>query len=308
MLLEQFTPLDNSIKLARLKLKNLSSTKRKAVGRRPMSNGCSDRRGRNPHLTCSPKSTAVTGAHVHPQSVECPLWRAGGVCRSSAGEQTPVKRETEENFWAATARSPLHCAMCPGYRELSNTTGGRIRSVQCALQDADRNSSRRRRKVGCCSCSATPPRADGADARSCAIGQIDFDKALWGEEATTGTTCSVRCRLKRPTGRWTSCSMAGCFTKRSPAGYGRGAGSTRLAAPSGFAISSRTASRSCGQGPISRARSASCRGAAVPRGGRAALVAAADRTGNPHAGFPMMPYGSAIARHAISPRRATARC
>ena len=59
----------------------------------------------------------------------------------------------------------------------------------------------------------------------------------------TGTTPWARSRCGRPTARWTSCSTAGCSTRRWPAGCGRGRPSTRPAAPTGSATSSRTSSR-----------------------------------------------------------------
>ena len=59
----------------------------------------------------------------------------------------------------------------------------------------------------------------------------------------TGTTPRARSRCARPTARWTSCSTAGCSTRRWPAGSGRGRRSTRPAARTGSATSSRTSSR-----------------------------------------------------------------
>ncbi len=65
---------------------------------------------------------------------------------------------------------------------------------------------------------------------------------LRDDRRAAGTTPRARSRCARPTARWTSCSTAGSSTRRSPAGCGRGRRSTRPAAPTGSATSSRTSS------------------------------------------------------------------
>ena len=64
--------------------------------------------------------------------------------------------------------------------------------------------------------------------------------AAWSR---TGTRCSAPCRSRRPTAPWTSCSTAGCCTRRWPAASGRARRSTRPAAPTASATSCRTAWR-----------------------------------------------------------------
>ena len=71
----------------------------------------------------------------------------------------------------------------------------------------------------------------------------DHDATLRGIAAPLGRHRSARSRSERPTARWTSCSTAGCSTRRSPAGSGRGRASTRPAAPTGSATSCRTSWR-----------------------------------------------------------------
>ncbi len=62
----------------------------------------------------------------------------------------------------------------------------------------------------------------------------------WRRSGERGTTSRQRSRFEHRTARWTSCSTAGSCTRPSPAGSGRGRRSTRRAARTDSATSSRT--------------------------------------------------------------------
>ena len=72
----------------------------------------------------------------------------------------------------------------------------------------------------------------------------DLDAVARGRRRLLGRRSSARCRSRRPTAPWTSCSTAGCSIRRSPAASGRARRSIRPAAPMASAISCRTAWRS----------------------------------------------------------------
>ena len=111
----------------------------------------------------------------------------------------------------------------------------------------------------------------------------DLDAVAVGGRPPLGRRPRRGRRSRRRTGRWTSCSTAGCSTRRSPAASGRAPASIRRAAPTASAISCRTAWRSRAARPaMTREHLLRAAGAAVRRGRRAALVAAAFRPGRAH--------------------------
>ena len=68
----------------------------------------------------------------------------------------------------------------------------------------------------------------------------DVAAVLRGCPGSAGASCSARCRSRRRIAPWTSCSIAGCCTRRSRVGSGRARRSIRPAARMAFAISFRT--------------------------------------------------------------------
>ncbi len=83
-----------------------------------------------------------------------------------------------------------------------------------------RSSSRRASGPRSSSCSARREAPRGAPTWSGAAARPTATTALRAVAALLGRRRSARSRCGRRTGRWTSCSIAGCSTRRSPAGLG----------------------------------------------------------------------------------------
>ena len=112
-----------------------------------------------------------------------------------------------------------------------------IRAPPC--RPASSSPTERGPRSSCCSARRTGPRRRPT---SSGAGERPTTRRRCATWRATGTTPRARSRCGHPTARWTSCSTAGSSTRRSPAGCGRGRRSTRPAAPTGSATSSRTSS------------------------------------------------------------------
>ena len=170
-----------------------------------------------------------TGASHFPGASPLPTWAAG----------RPPSPPTAPSSSAAAASSRRR-RRWQATRPLSGATGAGLDPC-AALQrvvELERGRKRRSRFLpGPVQVRGPGPRA-GHPLPRCRSRR----RAVAGDRAT-GRRCSAPCRSRRPTAPWTSCSMAGCCTRRWPAASGRARPSTRPAAPTAFATSCRTAWR-----------------------------------------------------------------
>ena len=177
---------------------------------------------------------------------------AGHVARRRARRtSSPSWTRRRGRCWRATPGTPSS----PGGSPSSTSAGGRPRgpaigpssSAATAVPTVPRRSTRGHRLRGAVGAGLDPcaalqtsfelaagaaheivvllgagrRRRDGRARSSDAVATTDHARRSTAV-ASTGTTRWARSRCGRPTARWTSCSTAGCSTRRSPAGSGRG--------------------------------------------------------------------------------------
>ena len=238
--LVQFVPLDEPLKVSVLTIENRSGRPRRLsvtayaewvaghVARRERARGSSPSSTRRP-ARCSPATRGTPSS-------------AGRVAfLDLGGRQTAWTADRTEFLGRNGAPGP---AGRPGARRTgcSGPVGRRPGPVRRAPDELRAAPTARGREVVVLLGEAR--RAAGGGRRSIQRGRApDHEADAAGASRRTGTTSRAPSRCGRPTARWTSCSTAGCSTRRSPAGCGRGPRSTRPAAPTASATSSRTSSR-----------------------------------------------------------------
>lgn len=228
----QFVPVDDGLKISRLRLRNRSGrTRRLSVT--AFVQWALGPNGSEPAPFVATCLDADTGALF-----------AGNAWRAEFGERVA--------FMDLLGRQQAHSgdrleflgrlgdlsapAALQGCEALSGRTGAGLDPCG-ALQTRFELSADGEEEI--CSCSATRstpvPRAGW-----CAATARRTSTPCCRRPSRSGMTSSARCRCARPTGRWTCCSTAGCSTRRCAAGSGRALRTTRPAVPTASATSCRT--------------------------------------------------------------------
>ena len=230
----QFVPLDDSIKISRLRLRNLS--RRAAASQRHGLCGMGARPvARAAGAVHHHRDRSADRRDVRAQSLEHGLRLARRLRRSRRAPDGLDRRPPRIH------RPQRHARRSGGTDSaapLSNTVGAGLDpcgALQTKIELAPGGERRSR---------LLPRRGRRTRTRRAALiaryRSADLDAVLSRGRALLGRRSRRGPGRRRRTARWTSCSTAGCSIRRSPAGSGRDRPSIRRAAPMASAISFRT--------------------------------------------------------------------
>ena len=231
--LTQYVPLDDSIKISRLKIRNLSSRVRRLSVTAYVEWVLGTSRGASaPYIVT--EIERETHAILARNSFQRRIRKPDRV-RGPARPATLVDRGPNR-----VPRTQRHAGQSRGAR----VGQAAVRQIRCrdgSMRGAANHAVAQARTPRPRSFSFSARRRAGPkrSPRSRNIAKPTSTRR-WPRSRSTGTTCLARFRSRRPTARWTSCSIDGCCIRRWRAACGRARPSTRRAARTAFAISCRT--------------------------------------------------------------------